>query len=108
MNNFPLSFTLFIGYKKANQQKMQSLATKRLSIAVLVVMLISIAIMESSANPNPDHSGDPVNVVDALRYLQDIESKHAQFARPRYTFQYILYLLIFIINQYIRKCLLLL
>ena len=69
---------------------MQSLATKRLSIAVLVVMLISIAIMESSANPNPDHSGDPVNVVDALRYLQDIESKHAQFARPRYTFQYFL------------------
>ena len=70
---------------------MQSVATKRLSIAVLVVMLISIAIMESSANPNPDHSGDPVNVVDALRYLQDIESKHAQFARPRYKFQYFSY-----------------
>ncbi|XP_070507048.1 uncharacterized protein [Chironomus tepperi] len=64
---------------------MQSLlATKRLSIAVMVVLLISIKIMESSGNPNPDHSGDPVNVVDALRYLQDIESKHAQFARPRH------------------------
>lgn len=73
---------------------MQSLTTKRLSIVVLVIMIISIAMMESSGNPSPDHNGDASNVVEALRYLQDIESRHAQFARPRYTFQFS-----FIINK---------
>lgn len=62
---------------------MQSPTTKRLSIVIMLLMLISIAVMKASANPSPDHV-DPTNVVDALRYLQDIESKHAQFARPRY------------------------
>ncbi|KAG5671729.1 hypothetical protein PVAND_001909 [Polypedilum vanderplanki] len=37
--------------------------------------------MEASANPNPEHTQE---VVDAIRYLQDIENKHAQFARPRF------------------------
>lgn len=63
---------------------MQSSSTKRLSIAIMLVMFFFIVIMEqATANPNPEQH-EPVNsVVDALRYLQDIEKQHGQFARPR-------------------------
>jgi hypothetical protein len=53
----------------------------RISAAVLLLALILIAISESSANPGQEQH-DVNSVADAIRYLQDLESRH-QFARPR-------------------------
>jgi hypothetical protein len=50
---------------------------QRLSVAALLLVLLFIAITETSGNP-----GQQNDVADAIRYLQDLENKH-QFARPR-------------------------
>lgn len=46
-----------------------------LPLAILLCMYYMI-----EARPQ---NGDETNVAEALRYLQELESKHAQFARPR-------------------------
>jgi hypothetical protein len=57
---------------------------QRFSVAVLLLALILIAVSESSANPGQEQH-DVNSVADAIRYLQDLESRH-QFARPRWEF----------------------
>ena len=55
-------------------------STRRLSVALTLFVMISIAMMECSGNPNPEqHEGGNVAVADAIRYLQDLE----RIARPR-------------------------
>ena len=53
-------------------------STRRLAIALTLFVMISIAMMECSGNPE-NHEGGNVAVADAIRYLQDLE----RIARPR-------------------------
>jgi hypothetical protein len=57
---------------------MQS-STKRLSIVILLLVLISIAVM---GNPNPEQH-DQASVMEAIQYLQNLEKQHGMLARPR-------------------------
>lgn len=52
-------------------------STRRLAIALTLFVMISIAMMECSGNPENHEGGG--NVADAIRYLQDLE----RIARPR-------------------------
>jgi hypothetical protein len=60
------------------ENKMQS-STRRITIAITLLVIVSIAIMECSGNPNPEQHETGENVANAIRYLQDLE----RIARPR-------------------------
>lgn len=49
------------------------------TLVITLLVIISIAIMECSGNPNPEQHGEAGEVANAIRYLQDLE----RIARPR-------------------------
>lgn len=54
--------------------------TQRLSVIALIFMVVFFKISETAGKPGPEHVN---SVADTLRYLQDLENRHAQYARPR-------------------------
>ncbi|XP_049548536.1 neuropeptide F-like isoform X2 [Anopheles darlingi] len=54
--------------------------TQRLVVGIMICTLIVDLITLTAARPQ---DGDAASVAAAIRYLQELETKHAQHARPR-------------------------
>ncbi|XP_049548534.1 neuropeptide F-like isoform X1 [Anopheles darlingi] len=55
--------------------------TQRLVVGIMICTLIVDLITLTAARPQ---DGDAASVAAAIRYLQELETKHAQHARPRF------------------------
>lgn len=58
---------------------------QRLSIFLLIGLILFLSISKTDCRPAPagEDGSDANSVAEAIRYLQDLENKHAQYARPR-------------------------
>ncbi|CAO1440005.1 unnamed protein product [Diamesa hyperborea] len=53
---------------------------QRLSIFLLIGLIMFLSISKADCRPAGDDEAN--SVAEAIRYLQDLENKHAQYARP--------------------------
>ncbi|XP_055588283.1 neuropeptide F-like isoform X2 [Uranotaenia lowii] len=77
-----LSSSLHSGRKSSSASiiSSRSFLSKRVLVALLVcTLLLDLSSLAAEARPQDD----PTSVAEAIRLLQELESKHAQHARPR-------------------------
>ena len=56
---------------------------QRLSIFLFIGLIMFLSISKADCRPAGEDGSDANSVAEAIRYLQDLENKHAQYARPR-------------------------
>ncbi|XP_062536117.1 neuropeptide F-like [Armigeres subalbatus] len=62
---------------------MKSSSSSSLSRRALVALLVCTLLIDLSVFTEARPQDDPTSVAEAIRLLQELESKHAQHARPR-------------------------